>query len=281
MRVARAGAEAGAAAAPGGEMTRLVILARPAPIQFYTTNRVAQLVPVAAVVSETGRAFGERQSRRVRGLMKKRGLWGTLDRYLDLAYFKLQDRLRRPQETVHRMLGAEGLTRGWAPGLAVHEVDHINSPEAVALLRRLAPDVIFCNGTSILRRGIIETARGRIINIHTGIAPRYRGSSPEFWALYNDDPSGMGVTVHSLTEELDGGDILLQRTVRAEPGDDEIALRCRNVQVGAELVAEAVRQLAAGTARPVPQDPAAARTFRVRTRREDRELRRRLRKANR
>jgi methionyl-tRNA formyltransferase len=85
------------------------------------------------------------------------------------------------------------------------------------------------------------------------------------------------VTVHCLTEELDGGDILLQQTVQAEPGDDEIALRCRNVRVGAELVAEAARQIAAGTAKPIRQDPAAARTFPVRTRREDRELRRRLR----
>ena len=270
-------AGAGIASGQAEPAFRLVILSRPTPIQFYTTNRVAQLVPVEAVVSETGRPFGERQSRRMSVLMKKRGLWGMLDRYLDLAYFKLQDRLRRPAETVHRMLGENGLTRGWARGLTVHEVEHINSPEAIALLRRLAPDVIFCNGASILKRGVIETARLAIINIHTGIAPRYRGASPEFWALYHDDPSAMGVTVHCLTEELDGGDILLQQTVQAEPGDDEIALRCRNVRVGAELVAEAARQIAAGTAKPIRQDPAAARTFPVRTRREDRELRRRLR----
>ncbi len=60
-------------------------------------------------------------------------------------------------------------------------------------------------------------------------------------------------------------------------GADELTLKCKNVRTGARLVAEAVRLIAAGKANPVPQDGARARKYGLRTRHEDRAMRRRLR----
>ena len=41
-----------------------------------------------------------------------------------------------------------------------------------------------------------------------GISPYYRGSSCNFWSLYENNPHLMGATIHMLSKGLDSGDIL-------------------------------------------------------------------------
>ena len=40
------------------------------------------------------------------------------------------------------------------------------------------------------------------------MSPWYKGTDCNFWALYNNKPNLVGATIHYLTEEIDGGDIL-------------------------------------------------------------------------
>ena len=54
------------------------------------------------------------------------------------------------------------------------------------------------------------------LNLHVGIAPEYRGSAPNFWALYDGHPELVGAQVQRLSTTLDGGEILAE--VRP-PGD--------------------------------------------------------------
>jgi len=46
------------------------------------------------------------------------------------------------------------------------------------------------------------------INIHMGLSPYYRGSSCNFWALYDEKPNFVGATIHLLTVGLDSGPML-------------------------------------------------------------------------
>ena len=46
------------------------------------------------------------------------------------------------------------------------------------------------------------------INIHMGLSPYYRGSSCNFWALFDSNPHYVGATVHLLSKGLDSGDML-------------------------------------------------------------------------
>jgi hypothetical protein len=48
----------------------------------------------------------------------------------------------------------------------------------------------------------------KAINIHMGIAPQYRGSSCNFWAMYDHKRALVGATVHLLSKGLDSGAIL-------------------------------------------------------------------------
>lgn len=62
---------------------------------------------------------------------------------------------------------------------------------------------------------------GRILNIHNGPLPRYRGVSPINWALKNGERKH-GVTIHEITTGVDSGPIVAQAEFSIFPELDEV-----------------------------------------------------------
>jgi methionyl-tRNA formyltransferase len=73
----------------------------------------------------------------------------------------------------------------------------------------------------IVKSWFIEKC-GRILNLHNGPLPRYRGVSPINWALKNGERSH-GVTIHDIIEGIDDGPIVSQATYSIYPDVDEVA----------------------------------------------------------
>ncbi|HBW48266.1 TPA: hypothetical protein DEF17_10135, partial [bacterium] len=82
-------------------------------------------------------------------------------------------------------------------------------------------------------------------NIHPSLLPNYRGHNPYFYAI-RDGLKETGITVHSLSEELDCGDILLQRRIAISKSDTIGSLWKRLNQLGAEAGIETIRLLSEG-----------------------------------
>ena len=78
----------------------------------------------------------------------------------------------------------------------------------------------------LLSPQFVERWRGRIVNIHPSLLPKYRGLDTHSRALAAGE-TVTGCTVHLVTEELDAGEILAQAEVPIEPGDDAASLRSR------------------------------------------------------
>lgn len=68
--------------------------------------------------------------------------------------------------------------------------------------------------------------RGRIVNIHPSLLPKYKGLDTHARALTAGDAEA-GCSVHVVTEELDGGEVLGQARVPIMPGDDSETLAAR------------------------------------------------------
>jgi phosphoribosylglycinamide formyltransferase 1 len=68
--------------------------------------------------------------------------------------------------------------------------------------------------------------RDRIVNIHPSLLPKYKGLDTHARAIAAGDSHG-GVSVHVVTEELDGGTVLGQAAVPIEPGDTSETLAAR------------------------------------------------------
>ncbi|WP_242095662.1 phosphoribosylglycinamide formyltransferase [Sphingomonas sp. CROZ-RG-20F-R02-07] len=71
----------------------------------------------------------------------------------------------------------------------------------------------------LLSDGFVAKWRGRIVNIHPSLLPRYKGLDTHARAIAAGDAVA-GCSVHIVTEELDGGAVLGQAEVPILPGDD-------------------------------------------------------------
>jgi phosphoribosylglycinamide formyltransferase-1 len=78
----------------------------------------------------------------------------------------------------------------------------------------------------ILSPWFVEQWRGRIVNIHPSLLPKYRGLDTHARALEAGDAVA-GCSVHIVTEELDAGEVLGQAEVPVEPGDTPSSLEQR------------------------------------------------------
>lgn len=72
----------------------------------------------------------------------------------------------------------------------------------------------------ILPAWLIEKC-DRVLNLHNGPLPRYRGVSPINWALKNEEDMH-GVTIHEITPGIDDGPIVAQVTYSIYPELDEV-----------------------------------------------------------
>ncbi|WP_098012664.1 methionyl-tRNA formyltransferase [Streptomyces sp. sk226] len=129
------------------------------------------------------------------------------------------------------------------------------------LLAEAAPDIIVANNwrTWIPPR-IYDLPRHGTLNIHDSLLPAYAGFSPLIWALVNGEKE-VGVTAHLMDEELDAGDIVVQRAVAVGPTDTATDLFHRTVDLIAPVTVEALGLIASGQAAFTPQDRSKASFF--------------------
>lgn len=132
----------------------------------------------------------------------------------------------------------------------------INSPAIVESLRAAACDVaLSINWLTVVEREACEAFPHGILNVHAGDLPRYRGNACPNWAILNGE-SHVGLTIHRMRPgELDAGAIVAQ--VRM-PIDHQTYIGDVHAWLEGQvpgLCVDVVRQIAAGTARFVEQDP--------------------------
>ncbi|MBK5144989.1 phosphoribosylglycinamide formyltransferase [Budviciaceae bacterium BWR-B9] len=95
---------------------------------------------------------------------------------------------------------------------------------------RYKPDLIVLAGyMRILSPVFVNRYAGKLLNIHPSLLPKYPGLHTHSQALSNGDKQH-GATIHFVTEELDGGPIILQAAVPVLPQDSEAGL-IKRVQV--------------------------------------------------
>ncbi len=146
-----------------------------------------------------------------------------------------------------------GLERAEKHGLAAHVLNHkdyASREDFDAQLRELIdgynPDLLVLAGfMRILTAEFTQHYAGRMLNIHPSLLPKYQGLHTHRRALEAGDHVH-GVTVHFVTDELDGGSAIIQARVPVLAGDDELILSQRVQQQEHVIYPEAVRWFAEG-----------------------------------
>jgi len=134
--------------------------------------------------------------------------------------------------------------------LPVHQPERLRGPEAVAWLAAQRPDALAVVAFGqLLPAAIFDLPRLGAINAHASLLPAYRGAAPIQWAIARGETK-TGVTTMRINAGLDTGDMLLQQAVEIGPAETAVALGPRLAEVAAELMAETLRGLEAGTIAP-------------------------------
>ncbi|MEW6198394.1 MAG: methionyl-tRNA formyltransferase [Planctomycetota bacterium] len=141
-------------------------------------------------------------------------------------------------------------------GLRHVPTDDVNALPAAELWGRAEIGVVAAFGQK-LGPAVLGALPQGCINLHGSLLPRYRGAAPIQRAILEGE-AVTGVTVFQLNERWDAGAIWSQRATPI--GDTETAdeLHDRLALLGAELLVETLPAIAAGSLRPVAQDPSQA-----------------------
>ncbi len=129
---------------------------------------------------------------------------------------------------------AFGLDRAANAGIPTKVLDHTayDSREAydtalVGLIEEQQPELVVLAGfMRIFSSVFVQRFEGQLLNIHPSLLPKYKGLHTHKRALEAQDKIH-GASVHFVTEELDGGPVVLQARVAVEPSDNEESLAAR------------------------------------------------------
>jgi methionyl-tRNA formyltransferase len=142
-----------------------------------------------------------------------------------------------------------------------HGIKHLNAPKAdrsvLDALTEHGPDIIVsCWYAKILPPEMLELAPA--INVHPGKLPFYKGRWPTPWYILNGDPT-YGIAVHKMVEEVDAGDVYVQREFPIPPTMTGHELILETMRTSGEVLIASFDGIASGTIRAVPQAPGGSR----------------------
>lgn len=164
----------------------------------------------------------------------------------------------RPAGRGKKMQQCDVKKRALELGLAVESPEKVkNNEELEGQLKEIAPDfIVVAAYGKILPASILEIPKFGCINIHGSLLPRYRGAAPiQRSVLAGDEKTG--VTIMYMAEECDAGDIISTAEIDLSGKTSEDVFNELSV-LGAELLVKTLPEIAAGTAKPIPQDASRA-----------------------
>lgn len=136
--------------------------------------------------------------------------------------------------------------------LHVLQPEKLKSPEFLAELKSLNADLQIVVAFRMLPEVVWNMPPLGSVNLHGSLLPQYRGAAPINWAVINGEKE-TGVTTFKLKHEIDTGDILMQKSFPIGENDTAGDVHDTMKEIGANLLVETVKGLAAGTLKEQPQ----------------------------
>lgn len=146
-----------------------------------------------------------------------------------------------------------GLERARRAGIPVEVVDHRRFPDRdsfdtalqTAIDRHQPALVVLAGFMRILTPGFVRHYQGRMINVHPSLLPEFRGLDTHRRALAAG-ATEHGASIHFVTDELDGGPVIIQQRLPILRGDDAATLAARVQKEEHRLYPKVIRWFAEG-----------------------------------
>ncbi|MHC5110852.1 MAG: formyl transferase [Planctomycetota bacterium] len=150
-------------------------------------------------------------------------------------------------ERAHFLSEAEGISVSRiAPGT-------LNSEDTLSFLAEYDVDTLVVYGTNLIKEPLLTTWSGRIINMHLGLSPYYRGTATNFYPLLNGEPEYIGATIHLIDSGIDSGPILKHARPVIEKHDEPHIIGCKAIQAGIDAMVDVLQKFDQHRISPVIQ----------------------------
>ena len=159
-----------------------------------------------------------------------------------------------PKNRGHKLAMSEVKEYALSVGLPVFQPTTFKDDAVVEALRALQPDLIVTAAYGkILPQRVLDIPKLGCINLHGSILPALRGPAPVQRAILNHDRQ-TGVTAMFMSAGMDEGDIIEIRKTPIDPDETSGELMERLAGIAADLCADTVRAMEAGSVTRTPQD---------------------------
>ena len=129
----------------------------------------------------------------------------------------------------------------------------LKSPDTLAFLESAGVDAVVVFGTNLIRPPLLERWPGRMINMHLGLSPYYRGTATNFYPLLNEEPEYVGATIHLIDAGIDSGPIFRHARPDIVADDRPHTIGCKAIRAGIEAMIVVLNAVKVGSVTPVPQ----------------------------
>lgn len=178
------------------------------------------------------------------------GRGSNLQAIIDAAQRGLPVEIRA---VVSNVAGAAGLERARGAGIQTEVLEHAEYPDREAydhalqrLIDRFQPGLVVLAGfMRILTPTFVAHYHARMVNIHPSLLPAFPGLNTHQRAL----EAGVrehGASVHFVTEEVDGGPVIIQARVPVLPEDTPEVLAARVLEQEHGIFPQAIQWFAEG-----------------------------------
>tara|TARA_B100000686_G_scaffold215653_1_gene222550 strand:- start:18 stop:596 length:579 start_codon:yes stop_codon:yes gene_type:complete len=94
----------------------------------------------------------------------------------------------------------------------------------------------------ILSKKFIKSFKGKVINIHPSLLPKYKGLNTHERVIKNNEKYS-GCTVHYVSEKLDSGKVIMQKKVKVLKNDTVYSLKKRILKNEHRLYPAAIKKI--------------------------------------
>lgn len=212
-------------------MTSVLILTSNSPRHIYFANIMAKAFSVAGIISEPKSDYFENQ---------------IAESSLVKSHF-------------HNLLMYEKKYVGEfeffpaSPTLLIN-VNEINQKNTLQWAIEKRADVVLLFGTGILSEEWLFHYKKRVLNLHLGYSPRYRGSATLFWPFVNEELDYVGATIHLAELKVDAGEILEIITPEISKADNYYDINFKTIKKSIDAFPDVVQRYLQQKIRPFAQN---------------------------
>ncbi len=215
-------------------------------VNRWFIRRIEESFALCAVLTVDG---GSRSRRRVGYLIRKHGYAGALPKLAAGLLFRRHT--RRIGSAVEARFGP--LAGDYQPSAPVIHIGSLSDDALPRWLDEHRPDVVVPFAGGIIREHLLD--RCAWVRWHHGITPDIRGLASSYWAIHDNRPEWLGLTIQRLAKKLDSGAILAQQRLVPTSDDDLASVQVKLDELCLDLLLGALGRWRDGESNPRPCDP--------------------------